>query len=445
MHWPLALQAGAARTQPIGCRGRHAAMKESDASGGRRQPASRGAAAVLRLIGGPRLGLALLLLAAGANTAAAIVPQWRSLLDSPPYLALIGAMVLSGMASVAIRGPAAWREWRRPSPLAGGSQMLVTDIPVQAGQPVDPAHLQSVLRGCGYRVQRHNARGGWRLAAVRHGWSRFAGIGSHLSVVVLVVGAAIGTAFAEETRFGLFPGEQSFLAAPRPDLTSAVRFDRLDARFDDRGRPVRFDTHVTLLRDAEEVRSQVLRVNEPADFDGHLVHAWTYGPAVALRVEDLGGGALFDGWVALGGDASGGRAPFIELPQLDMVIGLDIADAATNTLAAVAADGSGRTIATAVINPGERTRLGPTTVVLDRFASYVTFMSRRDPGLLVLFAGATLLSASLAAAFYWPRRRIDLAPAPGGGLRLRIRGERFDDPRREVERLHRRLTQSVAR
>jgi len=419
-------------------------MKEANHAVSRRQPTSRRAAAALRLIGGPRLGLVLLLLAASTNVVAALVPPWRSLLDSPLYLALIGAIVISGMASVAIRSPAAWREWRRPSPLAGGSQLLVADIHVPAGQPVDPADLESVLRDCGYRVRRHLARHGWRLAGVRHGWSRFAGIGSHLSMVVLVVGAAIGTAYAEETRFGLFPGEQSFLAAPRPGLTSAVRFDRLDARFDDRGRPVRFDTHVTLLRDGEQVRSQVLRVNEPADFDGHLVHAWTYGPAVAVRVEDLGGGALFDGWVALGGDASGGRAPFVELPQLNMVIGLDIADAAANTLAAVAATESGRTIATAVINPGERTRLGQTIVVVDRFASYVTFMSRRDPGVLVLFAGATLLSASLAAAFYWPRRHIDLAPAPGGGLRLRIRGERFDDPRREFERLHRRLSRPVA-
>jgi len=419
-------------------------MSETNVAVSRRQPASRRAAAGLRLIGGPRLGLALLLLAAGANVVAALVPVWRPLLDSPPYVALIGAIVLSGMASVAIRSPAAWREWRRPSPLAGGSQLLVADIAMPAGEPVDPADLQAVLRDCGYRVRRHRAGDGWRLAGVRHGWSRFAGIGSHLSIVVLVVGAAIGTAYSEETRFGLFPGEQSFLAAPRPGLTSAVRFDRLDAAFDDRGRPVRFDTHVTLLRDGAQVRSQVLRVNEPAEFDGHLVHAWTYGPAVSVRVEDLGGGALFDGWVALGGEASGGRAPFVELPQLNMVIGLDIADAAANTLAAVAATESGRTIATAVINPGDPTRLGQTIVVVDRFASYVTFMSRRDPGVLVLFAGATLLSASLAAAFYWPRRQVDLAPAPGGGLRLRIRRDRFDDPRQELERLHRRLSRPVA-
>lgn len=429
--------------QLFGSRGRPRAM--TAASGAiSRLNTTRHIEAGLRLIGGPRLGLILLLLAAIVNALAALAPAWRGVLDSPAYVVLIGAVVLTGMASFAVRSPAAWREWRRPTPLAGGSQLLVAEIPLEGGSPTDPLAVQALLRACGYRVLRHDTRAGWRLAGVRHGWSRFAGIGSHLSVVVLVVGAAIGAAFAEETRFGLFPGEQSFLAAPRPNLTSAVRFDRLDAGFDRAGRPVRFDTHVTFLRNGEPIREQILRVNEPGEFDGHLVHAWTYGPAVAVRVEDLGGAALFDGWVALGGDAGDGRAPFVDLPQLNVTIGLDVADARSNTLAAVVADDESRILATAVIGPGERARLGPTTIELDRFSSYVTFMSRRDPGVLVLFAGAGLLSASLAAAFYWPRRRLDLASVPGG-LRLRIRSERFDDARPELKRLGRRLADGLAR
>lgn len=404
---------------------------------------SRRVQAGLRMAGSPRLGVLLLVVAAAANAVAAIVPSWRWILDAPPYLVLVGAIVLTGMASVAVRGAVAWREWRRPAPLSAGGQLLTSEIALERGAPTDPSALEDVLRASGYRVRRIDARDGWRIAAVRHGWARFAGIGSHLSIVILVVGAAIGTAFSEETRFGLFPGEQSFLAVPRAGFTSAMRFDGLDARFD-AGRPVRFDTQVTFLRDGEPVRTQVLRVNEPADFDGHLVHAWTYGPAVAVRVEDLGGGALFDGWIALGGDPTGGRPPIVELPQLDLVIGLDIADAATNALAVAAADTSGRPVATAVIGPGESARLGPTTISLDRFSNYVTFMSRRDPGVLVLFAGAGLLTASLAAAFYWPRRRIDVSPSTNG-IRLRLRGEAFDDAGDELARLSRRLAEGLGR
>ncbi len=104
----------------------------------------------------------------------------------------------------------------------------------------------------------------------------------YLSLVVLVVGAALRTAFAEETRFGLFPGEQSLLAEPLPSFTAAVRLDRLDAAFDAQGRPRRFDTYVTFLREGGGVRSQVVQVNDPGAFDGFLVHAWTYGPRTEM-------------------------------------------------------------------------------------------------------------------------------------------------------------------
>ena len=397
----------------------------------------------LRLAGGPRLGAVLLVLAALANLAAAVVPSWRPLLDSPAYLLLVGAIVLSGMATVGARSRAAWREWRSPVPLSGGSELVSSHIAVPDAARLDTELLAQVLRQSGYRLRHHGVGERWQLSGVRHGWSRFAGIASHLGIVVLVVGAAIGTAFAEETQFGLFPGEQSFLAEPRPGLTTAIRFDALDAAFDDTGRPVRFDTHVTFLDAGTPVGSQILRVNEPADVAGHLVHAWTYGPAVAVKVTDLGGGVLFDGWVALGGEASGSRAPFVELPQLGTTIGFEISDAAANQLAAIAADDSGRLLGRTHLQPGERARIADLTVSLERFSSYVTFMSRSDPGIFVVFAGVGLLCASLGAAFYWPRRRVDLTAVPGG-LRVRVRGERFDDPQAELARLSKRLSGALA-
>lgn len=397
----------------------------------------------LRTLADPRLGAALLLLAAAANVVAATDARWRWLLDTPAYLLLIGAILLTGIAAVAVRLPAIWREWRDPAPLGGRAELLVLDIPVAGLTEAQRAELETVLRGSGYRVRRHGRSQRWALAGVRRGWSRFAAIGSHLSLVLLVVGAAIGTAFSEETRFGLFPGEQSFVANPRVGVTSAVRLDRLDADFDAQtGLPTRFDTHVTFLRDGRALGSQILRVNEPADFDGYLIHAWTYGPAAAVRVEDLGGGVLFDGWVALGGPPTGTRAPFVELPQVGMTIGLDIVDARANTLRAIAADDAGRVLDTARIGPGQSARLGAIRLTLNGFSSYVTFLSRRDPGVLVLFGGGALLVASLAVGLYLPRRRVDLTEVPGG-LRLRMRGERFDQPRADLEGLAVRMRGAV--
>lgn len=398
----------------------------------------------LRSLADPRLGVALLTIAMAANLVAAADAGWRWLLDTPPYLLLVGAILLTGMAAVAVRGRTVWREWRDPTPLSGRAELLSAELATRELSEKEWGDLAAVLSHAGYRVRRHGRGGRRALAGVRRGWSRFAAIGSHLSLVVLVLGAAIGTGFAEETRFGLFPGEQSLVVQPRAGVTSAVRLDRLDAGFDPAtDLPIRFDTYVTFLRDGQPLRSEVLRVNEPADFDGYLIHAWTYGPAATVRIEDLGGGGLFDGWVALGGPPSGSRAPFVELPQLGMTIGLEIADAESNILRAIAADDAGRVLDTVVVGPGQTARLGAVELTLNGFSSYVTFLSRRDPGALVLFAGAALLVASLGVAFYLPRRRIDLTQL-AGGVRLRMRGERFELPAAEFERLAARLRAVVA-
>ena len=397
----------------------------------------------LRRIGDARLAGVLLAAAAAVNLVAAH-PERSWLLDTPAYLGLLGLVLASGVAGVAVRLPAAWREWRRPGllPNGGGTQSIRIVLP----EPPGPAHrlrTAALLRGRGYRVADREQRDGWAVHGVRHGYSRLAGLASHLALVLLVVGAGLGTAFAEETRFGLFPGEQSLLAAPRAGLTAAVRLDRLDAAFDQAGAPLRFDTHVTFIRDGDAVRQAVLRVNDPGSFDGYLVHAWTYGPAAELRVEDLGGGAQFDGFVALGGAPTDGRAPFVELPTLGVTLGAILEDASTNRLRVIAARGP-EVLESVVIQPGERQRVGPTWVSLRRFDAYVTFLSRRDPGAAVLFAGGGLLVGSLALAFYVPRRRVSVV-AMQNRLRIALRAERFDDPGAELERLTQDLTGRLSR
>lgn len=387
----------------------------------------------LRRLGDARLAGVLLAIAATVNLVAAH-PERSWLLDTPAYLGLLGLVLTSGVAGVAVRLPAAWREWRRPwsLPDGGATRSLHLVLPAPASR-AQRELVAEMLRGRGYRVAAGSRRSGWAIHGVRHGFSRLAGLASHLALVVLVVGAGLGTAFAEETPFGLFPGEQSLLAAPRAGVTAAVRLDRLDAAFDPTGAPLRFDTHVTFIRDGEAVRQAVLQVNDPGNFDDYLVHAWTYGPAAQLRVEDLGGGAQFDGFVALGGPPSGTRAPFVELPALGITLGAVLAEAENNQLRVIAARGA-EVLGSVVLQPGERQRVGPTWVTLRGFDAYVTFLSRRDPGAAVLFAGGGLLVASLALALYLPRRRVSLTTT-GARLHLALRAERFDDPGAELTRL----------
>jgi cytochrome c biogenesis protein len=395
---------------------------------------ARAAERFLRVAGDGRVGLVLLAATGLANAVAAVLPGGPRLLDGLPYAFLLGALALSGVAAVAVRAPAAWREWRRPGPVQPGAGALEASLPMG-----EPEVLLAALSRSGYRARLESARGDrWAIHGVRRGWSRFAGILSHLALVAIVIGAAIGAAFGSESIFTLLPGGQALLDVPRPGFSAAVRLDAFDAEFGPDDRPRRLDTEVTFLREGTPVREQTLRVNEPGDFDGYLVHPWTYGPAARLRVTTLGGSALLDATLPLEDVRDGLPVGSAELPSVGLVLGLALTDPSTNELGVSVLDGSGLVDA-ARLRPGDAARMGDLEVRFAGFDAWVTFLSRSDPGLWILFGGGALLVVTLAVAFWLPRRRATIRPAPAGGVRLVLRGERFDRPTDELARLVERL------
>ena len=397
--------------------------------------AARVAERVLRALGDARLAIGLLLLVGLANVVAALVPNGGALLETSVYAGLLGSVAMTSLAAVAVRAPATWREWRQPGPVARGAGTLELRLHDAA-----PAVVEGALRGAGYRTRLDPGRAAehWVIHGVRRGWSRFAGQLSHLALVAIVLGAAIGAAFGSETVASLFPGDQALLDAPRPGFTSAVRLDDFTAEFGADGRPRVLDTTVTFLRDGEPVEQRVLRVNEPGAFDGYLVHPWTYGPAVRLRVETLGGSPLLAAPIPLDHERDGVPVGSAELPTAGVTLGLALADADLNELG-VSLLGADGLVETARLRPGDEARVGDLVVRLEGFDAWVTLMARRDPGLALVFAGAGLLVLSLVVAFWLPRRRLTVRPHRAGGLLLVLRGERLDRPADEIARLAARL------
>jgi cytochrome c biogenesis protein len=414
------------------------------AGGGRRADRlAQAAQRLLRIAADARLALGLLLLAGAWNAAAAALPSGGQLLSSPVYLVLLGLILCTGMASVAVRLPAAWQEWRTPGPLTEGpSEVLVAAVRFDGTlDDAARARLAAAARDAGYRVLARGRGERWTISGTRRGWSRLVGQLSHLALVLMLLGAAGGRAFSTETTFSLLPGEQALLDAPRSGFTEAVRLDRFDAAFGADGRPLKLDATVTFFRDGQPAGTQLVQVNRPGEFGGYLVHGWTYGPAVDLRVATLGGQPLLDAAVPLDVRIGGRASAFTELPTAGLTLGLTLVDADANELAVTASDGSG-VVDSIRLRPGDEVRLGPVTVRLAGFDAYLTFLSRRDPGMGILFLGAALLVACLAVALWLPRRRMTLRVGDGD-LRLLLRGERFDRPEGEIKRLGAKLAAAV--
>jgi cytochrome c biogenesis protein ResB len=404
--------------------------------------AARGAERLLRVAADARLALGLLLVAGVANAIAAALPGGPALLASPAYLVLLAAILCAGVASVAVRAPAAWREWRRPALFAEGTDVLVAEIAL--AHPLEAMGWDAVagaVRREGYRVVERGTGRAATLAGTRRGWSRLVAQLSHIALVLMLLGAAGGRAFSSETTFSLLPGQQALLDSPRPGFTDAIRLDRFDARFGADGRPQRLDATVTFLRDGNPAATQLVQVNSPGTFDGYLLHGWTYGPAAKIRGVTLGGQVLVDASVALDKTIDGRPSAFVELPTVGLTLGLSLVDAAANEIAVTASTAAGA-LDTVRLRPGQKLRIGSVSVILIGFDAYLTFLSRRDPGMALLFGGAALLVACLAVALWLPRRRLTIRRGDGT-LRLLLRGERFDRPEAELAALRRRVDDAL--
>ena len=108
---------------------------------------ARGAERVLRVVGDGRTGLALLVATGAANAVAAFLPDGPRLLAGAPYALLLGALALSGVGTVAVRAPAAWREWRRAVPVQPGAGALEARLP-----NAPPERIQIGRASCRERV-----------------------------------------------------------------------------------------------------------------------------------------------------------------------------------------------------------------------------------------------------------------------------------------------------
>ena len=391
-----------------------------------------GAERTLRAVGDARTGLALLLLTGAANAVAAILPDGPRLLESWPYAVLLGALALSGVAAVAIRAPTAWREWRRPAAVQAGAGTLRGAWAERLGRRRSPRAAGGGLSRSdrGQRGALGGARRATRMVALRRprepsrpgdrGARRGDRRGLRVGDGVLAASRRPGAA-----RRAAKPGSRPPCAWSASTPSSAP-----DAR------PRRLDTTVTFLRDGEPVRDAVLRVNEPGDFDGYLVHPWTYGPAVRLRVTTLDGSALLDAPIPLDQVRDGTPVGSTELPTAGGDPRPGDHRRGPQRARRERGRGADGLVDSARLVPGEELRVGNLRVALVGFDSWVTFLSRRDPGLPVLFTGAVALCGALAVGFWLPRRRVTVR-SRGGETELLLRGERFDRPSDELERLGR--------
>ncbi|HNV56417.1 MAG TPA: cytochrome c biogenesis protein ResB [Smithellaceae bacterium] len=203
-------------------------------------------------------------------------------------------ILLSGLLAVNLvicsldRFPLAWRRFRmKHDPL---NEDVFRDVPekntfsarTDVGTAADAALtlLQSKYRA----VERADGPDGVRFCAEKGRFALFGVYIVHVSILVLIAGAILGSVFGVEGYVHIPEGETAEAIslrsgnAPLP-LPFSVRCDKFTVELYESGMPKTFQSDLTFLRDGRPVRTAKLLVNHPVEFEGFRFYQSSYGAA----------------------------------------------------------------------------------------------------------------------------------------------------------------------
>lgn len=243
-----------------------------------------------------RLALLSLLLVAIASTIGTLLPQqeswdyyqekfgsllaeilWRlGLFDiyrSPLFLAIMGLLILNLIACSLKRLPEALRLFQS-RPGLEKFQSLPKRFRVTWSRPDTPNLLSHTLhRALGRPLVVTEKDSTWYLYRLGR-WGRLGPYLIHLSIIIVVLGGLVGKFWGFQGQMNLQEGQSAnVLDLSNPQghktLDFSVRLDDFQVHYYPNGTPREFRSDLTFMKQGQEVKQAVCRVNDPVSFE-HL-------------------------------------------------------------------------------------------------------------------------------------------------------------------------------
>ena len=405
-----------------------------------------------RLFASVKLSFALLLLVALFAMAGTLIPQREhpsaylqhfgeakgrlilslgldDLYHGPIFMFLMSALAANLVICSLERLPGALKIVRKdPASDLGRSLKPAQSFTLARSQEEAAAQAQGLLQSRLGRVYRAADQGGMVLLAQRGAWSRLGVYVVHASVLIIFAGAMVGNIWGFNGNVNLDQGEsvkEFTLESGRPQkLGFTVHLNKFTVSFYKSGMPSEYRSDVSFRRDGREVKKAVIRVNEPAEFQGIDFYQSTWGRAYVFRVigKDLDQKINLKPrqWKDL---PRGGRVLLMDFHE-NVKMGATYQGPVARL--AFARQDSPPVVLFAFKAGGKMPGRGPYKfeITADEALPYSGLQVRYDPGVWVVWIGCGLMVVGFFWAFYFSHRKIwiKLAPAPGQGVLVQIAG-----------------------
>ncbi|MHC1728711.1 MAG: cytochrome c biogenesis protein ResB [Syntrophobacteraceae bacterium] len=266
-------------------------------------------------------------------------------------------------------------------------------------------------------------------------WSRLMVYGVHLSVLVVLVGALMGSILGFKGFMNLDEGKSSdkvVLAGGQESLhlPFIVKCEDFDVSYYDTGAPKEFRSDLTIIEDGKEVLKQSIIVNDPLTYKGITFYQSSYGSTLRSAEIELK-------------DRDSGKTSKMNLPfhELQTVPGtgdrIQIVGFSENMRGAgpafrilMAKEGQDSFQAAMVLadHPefhGNRIHNYGIRVLRTDKAFYTGLQVKKDPGVLVVWIGFTLMIIGIGMTFYSSHRKLWACAEPdkkGKGIIVTVAG-----------------------
>jgi len=282
--------------------------------------------------------------------------------------------------------------------------------------PVDVAaqRVQRALAQAGYRVQREAGGSSVAIYADRNRLSRFGTFLIHLSIVLILVGAVVGSIWGFRDNEFIVP--EGAVREVGHGTGISVKLEHFTDEYYVEGPPKDFRSELVIFENGVEVKRGTTHVNSPLSYKGYKFHQAFFGQTAIMRVQDSSGEVLFEDAVPLAWQARGTGRPLGDflLPQKGLhvyVIGPAAGEndpliPAGEMRVEVYKQGSSALVTSENVTQGTPKELSGLTFTFVRESRFTGLKVVKDPGMNLIWIASALMIAGLVAMFYLPHRRV---------------------------------------
>lgn len=312
--------------------------------------------------------------------------------------------------------------------------------------------VRHAFRGARYRVQAEVSEGTVAVFADKNRFSRFGTFLSHLSLVLLLIGAVVGSLFGfRDDDFIIAEGTSRDVGR---GTGLSVYLDHFTDEYDPAGPPKDFRSDVVVYKDGTEVKRGVVRVNSPMKVEGIRFFQSFFGQVAVMEVKNDAGKVIYSDSVPLAWQTRDGDRPVgsFTLPENNLnvyVIGPRTGEtdpmvpAGEMRLEIYTQNSGTMAVPSQNLVQGEPQELAGLTFTFVRETRFTGLQVAKDPGTNLVWFSAALMVIGLAMLFYFPSKRIwalcKQRPDGTSDVRIATTAERDFSQAKEFENLHERV------